>query len=43
MNGNLASSPIKNNFLPINDRPLFRALQQRRKKWVHLAHVHDEF
>jgi hypothetical protein len=26
MNGNLASSPIKNNFLPIIDRPLFRAL-----------------
>jgi hypothetical protein len=26
MNGNLASSLIKNNFLPIIDRPLFRAL-----------------
>jgi hypothetical protein len=26
MNGNLASSPIKNNFLPIVDLPLFRAL-----------------
>jgi hypothetical protein len=28
MNGNLASSPIKNNFLPIIDLPLFRALSQ---------------
>jgi hypothetical protein len=26
MNGNVASSPIKNNFLPIIDRPLFQAL-----------------
>ena len=31
MNGNVASSSIKNNFLPIIDRPLFRALVEKAK------------